>query len=748
MTINDVMEDTHNFLYYMEEDLDYPIKKFITDFRKSETFLQTFENPKFGFITMLCSKSDPGRLLFSLYTLLYMNILPTSMNYGTGYFLGWEITVKVLNKYDFEQTLINLETCKNIVNQIRSYYSNQTRLENYGYDYNKYPENERAKILEIDEKCYNDVLLFVFYEDFTDTTEIKIKNIYTVIEWFIEVSSKLYPSMKIIHMKSIENNRVHVGRNMAQILVRNEFPEVDWLKVVDDDDLHSSMAFLVQRFHTFFNDPKYPCDSEDYKNVILRTNVPQYKGIAANLYNTRCPYCLNGLLNSYAVQGEDGVSLKLYKMCNMVTELVDYQGSYVLSDTSYFMPSSRYEILSDDNRQLIMRFQQYLRMVAAVNPEAAQKLLQTTKSLSSTLNTYGAHSIYEKRNMYEVIPVLVSSDMRNVKLHLQTLTRKLKMRNLDYSQMVTDRFSKLSDTDKETITENRNHYKAYSCMKEMPVEVQNQITEVHEQCESLIEEIRKEGMEIETLDEDNIINLFSDYVDTMDENKLIEAAMEDDTPQKIDHVVAACLASAFKEYKHIMTKYGFDSTYDFIKTYDPVFDICIEQYGINYVKDKEREIAENLIKPLDDLSKYLYEEEFDGVDYYLFNLNYELKYNFAIPTNAKSKIIDKVKVVVKENGECNTDLNKIMYNKDVVSVIDCDNGEEYCLHDWNLKLFKDVDITKLKGGENGTKQVINFIIWMMIAVLIVALVIKMVNMCLNGGRGGGKWRNDNNIKLI
>ena len=167
----------------LEKRIRYPITNAMTDFHNNPEFLKSFDEPKFGFATLLCSKSDPKKLLYSLYSLLKVNVINkmNSRNY-VGYVCEQRKFDDIFKQFDFKNSLITISTCEEIVSRMDQYYiDNRARIE----------QNGNNEFHEIDKKYYENILLFVFYEDFTlssPSPSIQM-NIYTVIPFRFRVFS-------------------------------------------------------------------------------------------------------------------------------------------------------------------------------------------------------------------------------------------------------------------------------------------------------------------------------------------------------------------------------------------------------------------------------------------------------------------------------------------------------------------------------------------------------------------------------
>jgi hypothetical protein len=732
----------------LERLLGYPVTTFMNSFHNSSKFLNSFDNPKFGFATLLCSRSDPKRLLLSLYSLLYVNVInKCCIYYSAKYIFDQHKFSNMFKNFDFDNSEITISTCEQIVSQLNQYYiDNRAEIECGG-------DNQ---FHVIDKQFYENILLFVFYEDVTLTSSIKINNIYTVIQWFIKAASALYPNMKIIHMKSTENTRAHVGRNMIQILVRKEFPEVNWLNICDDDDMHTSMALLSKQFYTYF----YKNEDSTYKCSIINC-LGSYETddicvISMRLFSTLCPYCLNGLLNSFAVQGEDGISYILCHDLNMIANMWQ-----PITYCNYTVASRRYETAPGEV-QNFMKFQQYLRMVTAVDPSAAKKLLTLIEPIDTSVNVYGWFANNEKRNMYEVIPVLVSSDMRLNKHETQSLrTISFKMpfrnRNVDLVELVNN--NHFEGKFKEDLDSVMLSYKVCACMKEITDdEFKNFVKEVNKVREAIDRITMYDNAKIikEHTVQYIIDTQFKNIVTLLDINKLkdaIEVAQEHVIyepdrisqnwglfnllkPFKRSHIELKCRKEARdyildavindinekygNKYKDICNRHGFSSVGEVVKNYIPNLE---ESSNINEDYKQKFSLHSKDCAQLNYARHF--KENVTETDYHLFNLKYKLRYNFAIPCYAKSLINEKIEVVVNEDGSCNVDLRSIMENKNVVSVTDGDGEGEFNLHDWNLRLYTEIPMTKLKGGKPECKNCIKvttfFIV--MLAIMTVILVI-------------------------
>ena len=368
----------------LDKELGYPLFEYIhkqhLDYNFRKRFIETFDNPTFGFITMICSKSDPIKLLLSLYSLLYL---------------------------DFDYAM-NIPSQNKILDEIKTIGGDKLTIVDCYHIARKISHIFESKPpSRYDKRKTNDVKLFVFREDYVvieDEDKNIIENIYTIIQWFTNESKKLYPEMEVIHMKTYENVRVHVSRNLVHSIVVDSYPEVYWLNTVDDDDIQTSMYSLVRRFKACYsNNKKYKDDynelvdslktehdvssvkmiydelyvnHEGYNFIINCGNIEDGESnlISRRLCNTRCGGILNMLLNSLATEGEDATSLiYIYKPFYMISN-----SPKSLKYTRYENPSGRYDINIAET-QLIMAFQQYLRMLAYVNEEKYNDALEILK---------------------------------------------------------------------------------------------------------------------------------------------------------------------------------------------------------------------------------------------------------------------------------------------------------------------------------------------------------------------------------
>lgn len=416
----------------LDKVMGYPVNKFLMDthlddsFRKR--FIDSFFHPTFAFATVLYSKSDPLRLLLALYTLLHFDIKHVE---------GWDFTeqesmVAMLKDEDFSKKEITLSDCHRVAEKIRAFYENDI-LKSYGGRYNKFRKVVKHITFEGDEYT-NEVKLFAFMEDMADIGNdiVNVRNLYTVIGWFIEESNKIFPNSKVYHFKGIQNHRVHVNRSLLMKLITKKFPEVKWIKVVDDDDTHTSIRLLVKQFYTAFANDEALGRYNNYINKLreirnrvnvgtieeLRKmenpynfiiNAGRFNGVSGRLYNTLCPNNINMLFNSYCVQGEDSISLVLYRD---TLNMVHVETDTFLSECEYVLPSNRYESNNPESIR-IMIVQHYLRILSSIDYDKAQEFRRRYNStLPSTANIHTGLYLNEKKNMYEVLSVLTSEDLK------------------------------------------------------------------------------------------------------------------------------------------------------------------------------------------------------------------------------------------------------------------------------------------------------------------------------------------------
>ena len=408
--------------YPNEWDLDkvmgYPVNKFLINTHLNDAFrnrfIDSFFNPTFAFATVLYSKSDPLRLLISLYTLLHFDIKRLH---------GDDITeqrriVDMLRKEDFKQKEITLDDCHRVAKQIRDFYETEILNIKGEHGYNTFSKYIKHITFKNDVEFTNEVKLFAFMEDMADIGDdlVNIRNLYTVIGWFIEESHKIFPNSRVYHFKGIQNHRVHVNRSLLMKIIHKRFPEVKWINIVDDDT-HTSIRLLVRQFYNAFANNFALDEYNKYVNKLreIRSNVNTitmkeirkmenpynfiinagkgFNGVAARLYNTLCPNNLNMLFNSYCVQGEDALSLKLYER---TLNMVHYETEF-LAYHEYVLPSNRYET-HDNETVRIMLVQHYLRILSAVDYEAAQEFRRRyNPNIPSTSNIHVARYLNEKK---------------------------------------------------------------------------------------------------------------------------------------------------------------------------------------------------------------------------------------------------------------------------------------------------------------------------------------------------------------
>ena len=509
------------------------------------------------------------------------------------------------------------------------------------------------------------------------------------------------------------------------------------------DRLYDKTGFDIKTFKDLYK--KY-YDEYLYNFIICcnHTNL-----IASRLCNTLCPEGLNMLLNTFAVQGEDGVSYEsIYQPLGMLSLCPEQ-----LKLTCYLTASIRYE-QNSSNIQVFMIYQQYIRMLTYVNKELVDEaigILETElcKKLKNNpiSSIYPFHNFHEKRNPYEVIPVLISKDLTEITDDLTVFEHK-------YTRVI-----------RKQIMENiRKEYD-----KKIPDFIFDDMVDIFEIW------FRKQDIEsVNTkLLNDYIMYLIKMYAilynrydginkyDGLDEfiNSLHNNYRKNITKEKINEIVSIFNrpVEKFNNRKEYMTTLAglIELSLMDIILKDSDLYVFRDDGGINDIDTmnetftRESKLIEVNLNTLIDTSLKYELMDIDDVKsdikidsekgaFYTLNTSYEITYEFALPLPTNSTIVVKDSLIIDNDTKTIPD---IINDIKIVAVKDCDSEEkekEYTLSDWNSMLFIKTNMFKAKGGNNDNYMItFKWLLFILLISAIITIIVCIVYLC-------SSWNNKNN----